>query len=242
MSNEVSKKDYGAVLEKVIINNDLASLSSVEKVQHIKNVCDSIGLNALTKPIQLIKFQGKEVMYFTRDATDQLRKINNVSVSKLEKEFNGDIYIVTAYVEMADGRKDASTGAIMIKGLIGDALCNALMKCESKAKRRATLSICGLGFAMDESETDSIPNAVKSDPHLENAVFYEAVFDQFNKFVDELNACTSIEQLQLVFDDIKKFNFKSNPELLKRLVVRKDEIKMNILQEKALLDAEKISS
>ncbi len=43
-----------ALLEKVIIANDLSGLSPVEKVKHIKAVCESIGLNPFTKPIQLI--------------------------------------------------------------------------------------------------------------------------------------------------------------------------------------------
>lgn len=226
MSNEIAKvKDYGAVLEKVIINNDLGALSSVEKVEHIKRVCESIGLNPLTKPIQLIKFQGKEVMYFTREATDQLRKIHNVSIAKLEKEFtaNNDTYIVTAYAETPDGRKDASTGAINLKGLIGDALCNALMKAESKAKRRATLSICGLGFAMDESETDTLPNPKVVD--LDQDQFLDQAHDTF---IADLESCITTEQLKKVFDEIRTFDWKGRKNLLDDLIRKKDEIKLNI--------------
>ena len=42
-------------------------------------------------------------------------------------------------------------GVVSIAGLKGEALANAMMKAETKAKRRATLSICGLGW-MDEVE------------------------------------------------------------------------------------------
>ena len=42
-------------------------------------------------------------------------------------------------------------GAVNINGLKGEALANAMMKAETKAKRRATLSLCGLGL-MDELE------------------------------------------------------------------------------------------
>src|SRR4029077_13307885 len=51
-----------------------------------------------------------------------------------------------------------ATGAVSIKGLGGQLLANAYMKAETKAKRRGTLSICGLGW-MDETEADSIPGA-----------------------------------------------------------------------------------
>src|SRR6202008_2665643 len=41
----------------------------------------------------------------------------------------------------------------------GEALGNALMKASTKAKRRATLSICGLGM-LDETELETIPTAM----------------------------------------------------------------------------------
>jgi hypothetical protein len=84
------------------------------------------------------------------------------------------------------------------------------------------------------SETDSIPNAVKSDPHLE-----ESINEQFMQFMVEIDECATIEELQSVFEDIKKFNFKNYPELLKKLVAKKDAVKMNIIQENALNDSEK---
>ena len=50
-----------------------------------------------------------------------------------------------------------------IAKLTGDALANALMKAETKAKRRATLSLCGLGF-LDETEIETIPEKAKRPP------------------------------------------------------------------------------
>lgn len=155
-------QDQGQLLEKVITCNDLSGLSSMEKVQHIKNVCKTLNLNPLTKPIQLLKFQGKEIAYFTKDATEQLRKTNKVSITKIDTKIMEGIYVVTAYASTPDGRQDSSTGAISIGGLKGDQLCNALLKAETKAKRRVTLSICGLGY-IDESEAESIPNSTKVD-------------------------------------------------------------------------------
>jgi hypothetical protein len=56
------------------------------------------------------------------------------------------------------GRTDIATGALTISGLKGNDMANALMKAETKAKRRATLSICGLGL-LDETELETIPQA-----------------------------------------------------------------------------------
>ena len=47
--------------------------------------------------------------------------------------------------------------------LKGDALANALMKCETKAKRRVTLSIAGLGW-LDEIELATIPGVQVGEP------------------------------------------------------------------------------
>jgi hypothetical protein len=52
-----------------------------------------------------------------------------------------------------------STGAVSIVNVNGEARANAMMKAETKAKRRVTLSICGLGM-LDETEVESIPEAV----------------------------------------------------------------------------------
>ena len=60
------------------------------------------------------------------------------------------------------GREDEATGVVNIKGLGGEALANALMKAETKAKRRLTLSIVGLGF-LDESEVEGLPRDVDPD-------------------------------------------------------------------------------
>jgi hypothetical protein len=110
----------------------------------------------LTRPFQYITLNGKLTLYATRDATDQLRKLNRVSITIANRERLEDVYIVTARAITADGRSDESTGVVSIGTLKGDVLANALMKAETKAKRRVTLSIVGLGW-LDESELETTP-------------------------------------------------------------------------------------
>ncbi len=145
-------------IERVLIGGDLSTLSPDQRLHYYKMVTDSVGLNYLTKPFEYIKLNGKLVLYATRNATDQLRKINGVSITSLEKTTIGDLYVVTANATDKHGRSDASTGAVALSGLRGDALANALMKAETKAKRRVTLSLCGLGM-LDESEIETVPEA-----------------------------------------------------------------------------------
>ena len=162
-------------IEKALIVGDLAPLTPTQRVLHYHRVCESIGLNPMTKPFEYIPLNGKLVLYVKRDATDQLRKIHGVSIGQLQRSFEHECYIVTAPAATPDGRTDASIGAVGMvypkeiknrKGdwvnhpkagqpLEGEDRANALMKAESKAKRRVTLSIVGLGM-MDESEVADI--------------------------------------------------------------------------------------
>jgi hypothetical protein len=162
VSKAVALKSTSAIakIEEVLINGDLASLSSDERVSYYKNVCETIGLNPLTKPFDYIKLNGKLTLYARKDATDQLRNIHKVSVQITSRESIEGVYVVTARAKLPDGREDESTGAVTIGGLKGESLANAFMKAETKAKRRVTLSICGLGL-LDETEVESIENAEK---------------------------------------------------------------------------------
>ncbi|HEX8773737.1 MAG TPA: hypothetical protein VF735_09000 [Pyrinomonadaceae bacterium] len=145
-------------MERVIVAGDLSKLTPADRTRYYNAVCQSVGLNPFTRPFEYITLNNKLTLYARKDCTDQLRKINNVSVQIVGREKSEDVYIVTARATTHDGRTDESIGAVSIKGLSGDALCNAMMKAETKARRRVTLSICGLGF-LDESETETIPGA-----------------------------------------------------------------------------------
>lgn len=143
------------VMEALVLNGDLSRMNDQQKVMYYKHICDSLGLNPLTQPFKILKLQGKEIMYATKDATDQLRARDGISVISLVAERIEDVYLVTATVQNKEGRKDSDFGVVSIAGLRGDALANAMMKAATKAKRRATLSICGLGM-LDESEIETI--------------------------------------------------------------------------------------
>ncbi|EAL0837857.1 hypothetical protein [Campylobacter coli] len=161
MSNEVVLKEENKLeinfnpYELALVKGDLSKLSDVERASYVKNLCEILGLNMLTKPFEYIVLNGKLTLYANKSATDQLRQIRKVSITKTEVAQVGDIYMVTAYAATPDGRTDCDTGALNIKNLGGDNLANAIMKAITKAKRRVTLSICGLGI-LDESELEII--------------------------------------------------------------------------------------
>jgi len=142
-------------IESALMQNNLAGLTPDQRLSYYRSVCESLGLNSLTQPLAYITLSGKLTLYAKRDATDQLRKIHKVSINITAREVMGDVYVVTAKARDASGREDESTGAVPLVGLKGEALANAYLKAETKAKRRVTLSICGLGL-LDETEVDSV--------------------------------------------------------------------------------------
>lgn len=155
----VTTRDTGPeLLERVVIGGDLSKLTPAERLRYYREVCASVGLNPLTKPFEYLHLNSKLVLYARRDATDQLRKLHGVSITITGREQHGDVYAVVARATGKDGRTDEAIGAVATSGLRGEALANALMKAETKSKRRVTLSICGLGM-LDETEIDTIPEA-----------------------------------------------------------------------------------
>lgn len=171
--NQVAKKENGTELgkiEKVLIGGDLSVLGPDERSIYYNQVCESMGLNPLTRPFEYITLNGKLTFYARKDATEQLRKIHDVSINTMDSKIIEGIFIVTTTASLPSGRKDTSTGAVSIANLKGDALANAFLKAETKSKRRVTLSICGLGM-LDETEVETIPKEsvpVMSQGHIQS--------------------------------------------------------------------------
>jgi hypothetical protein len=150
--------EASALAEQVAIVGDLSQLTAQQRMAYYGRVCESLGINPLTQPFQYIKLNGKLVLYATRTAADQLRRLNGVSLNAPHIEFTDGLCIVTITGNDATGRTDTEIGAVAINNLAGEARANAIMKAITKAKRRLTLSICGLGW-LDETEVETIPSA-----------------------------------------------------------------------------------
>jgi len=144
------------LLERVVLGGDLSKLSAQDRLLYYRELCQSLKLNPLTQPFQYLNLSGKLVLYARKDATEQLRKQHGVSITRLEGTTTEGVYVVTAYAKDSTGREDVATGAVAIENLKGETKANALLKAETKAKRRVTLSLCGLGM-LDETEVETIP-------------------------------------------------------------------------------------
>jgi hypothetical protein len=183
---------FDEVIESVIIQGDLSRLTSEQRVAYYNKVCTSIGLNPITQPFEYITLQGKLKLYARRDAADQLRKINRITIEIVSQEQADGLLMIHVRAKDRDGRQDEDLGVVTFtyperfrdrdgvwkshpkagKPLEGEDRANQILKCVTKAKRRVTLSISGLGF-FDEIEIDDMPAAVMPPKAAPNVLLHD---------------------------------------------------------------------
>jgi len=173
-----------ALMEQVLVDGDLTPLTPKQRATYYMRVCQSLGLNPLTKPFEYLVLgtgrQAKLVLYPTRTATDQLAALAGISFPEYRDEMRETVYVYHVRGVDRDGRTLWRTGAVPIvkengtwtggegnrkfspdgtfSPLSPTDLANAMMKAETKAYRRCTLALAGLGW-LDESELETVKDA-----------------------------------------------------------------------------------
>jgi|GEM_PF-1623652 len=158
-----------------VMLGDLGRLSAEERVRYYEAVCASVGLNPLTQPFEYIVLDGKLTLYAKKNCAEQLRQIHGVSTEIKSRETADGVHTVHVAATTRDGRTDEDIGSVSLvhppivngqpnsragQPLTGLELADALMTAITKAKRRATLSVCGLGM-LDETEIASLRGKAK---------------------------------------------------------------------------------
>jgi hypothetical protein len=223
MSKEITQQNNSMqlpseVLSSLVLNVDVSQLDHKQKMQYYIELCNRVGIDPSTQPFKLLKLNGKQVFYADKGATQQLSQKHNISHEIVKREQVKDVYVVTVRAKLADGRYTDEDGAVTIGNSTGDNLANGLMKATTKAKRRAVLALLGLGM-MDESEIDTIPNAVKEEmpkaevPSVQDAVVVHVTTEEtvagfdggkkkrsdwYYELRDGIMAATSMESLKHV--------------------------------------------
>jgi hypothetical protein len=152
-----AEKQDAQLMESVLLQGDLSKLTPEQRVSYYQRVCQSIGLNPLTRPFDYITLNGKLTLYAKKDATDQLRKIHQVSIDDVDIQESPTHFIVKVKGHDNTGRSDVDLGVVIKTDMQGN-LANLQMKAVTKGKRRLTLSLCGLGW-LDETEVETILGA-----------------------------------------------------------------------------------
>jgi hypothetical protein len=142
---------------QIVQAGDFSRLGQTERSIFLAKFAERLGLNWLTKPLDLIVLNGKLTIYANRTATDQLAQKHKLSTEILSEERDDERQVYTVKVRVTDpnNRSDVNIGSVGIAELQGEAYSNATMKAYTKAKRRAILAFTGLGF-LDELEIQSI--------------------------------------------------------------------------------------
>lgn len=177
-----------AWMEKVIVGRDLSQLTPSERLSYYNAVCEQHGLKTVPPPFDYLNLGDKLVLYANKDCAAQLRGIHGVSFSQPHITYPQDLVVVTINGTDSSGRSDTEVAAVPVTKEGGEwktassgkryfqgngvfapmnpeDRANALMKCLTKAKRRLTLSLAGLGL-LDETEIETIPKARKVDVDL----------------------------------------------------------------------------
>lgn len=202
-------------INELIFTGNVSQLSKDQQIQYVLALCKRYDLDPVTKPFNIINFQGKSQVYANKSTTDQIREKKKLSARIVDTKVVEGIYIAIAEVGVAN-RVESSTGAVTIKGLSGDMLANAIMKAETKAKRRATLSFMGLSV-MDETEVETITNAkIEPTPELSNEGFLNKVIEkkqpeedrdlELEKAIESIENTNSLGILKTRWNLLKKYH------------------------------------
>ena len=223
----------GDILSSLVMNGDIGRLTAAQKVDYYRHVCDRLGLDPLSQPFRILKLHGKEILYCHRGGVQQLNKLHQVSHEIKAREVVNGCYVVTAQASVTDGRRTESIGAAPIHQLQGEALCNAMMKAETKAKRRATLDLLGLGM-MDETELPAEPHKAAlniATPPVQKGMytpgqeilspaFPESLFLSDKGLQKAVANCNDEDALLVLYNDNKQ-RIDNHPELKKMFTERK---------------------
>lgn len=145
------------VVSSIVLRGDLSGLTEAQLTRYYASLCESLSLDVRFKPFDVLNMNGKKVLYANRACSDMLAKLHGITreiidgprfVDWLDKT---KAIICIARATSPSGRQETATAVVPAADPI-----NAMMKCETKAKRRATLAILGLGI-LDATELETIP-------------------------------------------------------------------------------------
>lgn len=149
-------------IESFVTRGDWSQLAPQDRARAYAQVCAQHGLNPMSQPFAFLRLNGKEVLYATRGATDQLAAIHRVTREIIDGPKIVDISgtkvaLCVARASHPNGRFETATATLPVADPV-----NLYMKLETKAKRRATIALLGLAM-LDETELATIPDHARGE-------------------------------------------------------------------------------
>lgn len=202
-------KRRNEIITNLVLTGDISKMNDIQRVEYYNQLCISLDLNPLTKPFDIILFpkNNKVSLYPNKYCAEQLRKKDGVSIYKTERIIEDNILIFKAYAKNKFGILDEATSSIPLVKIekkwdsterdykpTGNYIpmnpqekADAIMKCETKAKRRVTFSICGLGMADDPEEAERYEDVIVGNKEDE---ILKVVSDNINKLDEAIKDIT----------------------------------------------------
>lgn len=168
---DIDSEASAAVARSLSTSGDYSSMTREEKAALYLSVSKALGLDPRMAPLAFITIDGREVLYANKGATDQLARVHRVTRTVTDGpkiitiETAGGRSLALAYCQveasLADGRRETDIGTVPVFDP-----ANAMMHAITKAKRRATLAILGLGM-LDVAEVADVaaaaPDRIKTE-------------------------------------------------------------------------------
>ena len=203
----ITLQDIASMFDKLAIDGDVSGLSEKQRIDYYKLVCEYCKIDPLTQPFNFIRQDQKVTLYANKSATAQLTRLHGLKV-KIESRdvVQATQCLITASAENpTTGAYAEDIGSVSIEGLKGAALSNAIMKAATKAKRRAILSVCGLGFISDAEVEDMPKNEIEVLP-TNIYTLKEGFEESVELWHNEIENCTNAEELTDLVGKIKNLS------------------------------------
>lgn len=146
-------------LEAAMLGNDMSRLTDAERVGLVQGLCEYVGIPFVPGAFVYIprKGGGGLGLYASKLCAELIRGKHRIDIQVLDRAVENGVLTVRVKGTMPDGRSDESIGAVPIspKATADDAAM-AYMKCETKAKRRVTFSLVGLGSIPSDDDREYV--------------------------------------------------------------------------------------
>lgn len=210
--------DAAKVVESLVLRGDLSGLNPQQRARHYVRVCESLGLNPDAQPFAYLRLNGKEILYATRGATDQLAAIHRITREIIDGPKVMDlagtkVVMCAAKATHPNGRTETSIATLPFADPT-----NVLMKAETKAKRRVTMSILGLAL-LDEMELETIPAAVQEPGGgvdlaaigIERDIGTRPTLPAPARWADELAECVTLTDVRGLYATHSRYAYEDAP-------------------------------
>lgn len=102
MNDKALATTNASILEQVVMTGDLSKLTPEQRVSYYLKVCESTGLNPMTRPFDYITLNGKLTLYARKDASQPLYQYI-ISNNRIVSNWGIDIYTNQVYTKTKNG-------------------------------------------------------------------------------------------------------------------------------------------